>query len=299
MILNQLTEDLKNLARTEGADLVGVASVDRFQEAPTMTHPNGILPDAKTVVVIGIKYPDAAIDRWGQPPAESMFFYQNVQSFMSSTVMPLIQFRIYRFLEKAGYLALPVAPSGFFRYRDYKDIKGGFIADFSHRHAAVAAGLGEFGEQGLLLSPQFGVRQRLCSIITNAPLEADPLYGGNPFCDQCQACINVCPVGAFHKTEQHSVHIGDKACTYAKVDKWRCAWVEQLGMVAEGGPKFEGYTTDVLPPDLVTREEYLTAPGKRDPFHSTCGWGTISCGRCLHVCRSHLKRETPPTQRPI
>lgn len=291
--MNTLTEDLKTLARTEGADLVGVASVDKFQEAPQMTHPNGVLPDSKTVVVIGIKYPDAAIDRWGQPPAESMFFYQSVQSFMTSTVMPMIQFRIYRFLEKAGYLALPVAPSGFFRYRDYKEIKGGFMADFSHRHAAVAAGLGELGQQGLLLTPQFGVRQRLCSIITNAPLIADPLYGGKVLCGQCEACLKICPVGAFHKTEKHSVHIGDKVITYAKVDKWRCAWVEQLGMVAEGGPKFEGYTTNLLPPDPVAKEEFLDAPGKRDRFQSTCGWGTISCGRCLHVCRSHVKQETP------
>jgi epoxyqueuosine reductase QueG len=291
--MNSLTQELKNLAHQEGADLLGVASVDRFQEAPKMTHPNGILPDAKAVAVIAVKYPDAAIDRWGQPPAESMFFYQSVQSFMTSTVMPMIQFKIYRFLEKAGFLALPVAPSGFFRYRDYKEIKGGFIADFSHRHAAVAAGLGELGQQGLLLTPQFGVRQRLCSIITNAPLEADPLYDGTALCDQCEVCLKICPVQAFHKTEKHSLHIGDKAITYAKVDKWRCAWVEQLGMVAEGGPKFEGYTTNAPPPDPVTTEEFLAAPGKRDRFQSTCGWGTISCGRCLHVCRSHVKKEKP------
>jgi hypothetical protein len=111
--MNSLTEDLKKRARDEGADLVGVASVDRFFEAPKMTHPCGILPDAKSVVGIAIKYPDAAIDRWGKPPAESMFFYQSVQLYMATTVMPIIQFKIYRFLEKAGYLALPVAPSGF------------------------------------------------------------------------------------------------------------------------------------------------------------------------------------------
>ena len=183
--------------------------------------------------------------------------------------MPMIQFKIYRFLEKAGYLALPVAPSGFFRYRDYKDMKGGFIADFSHRHAAVAAGLGEFGRQGLLLTPQFGVRQRLCSIITSAPLNADPLFGGPSLCDGCEACLKACPVDAFHKTEQHSVRIGEKAIAYAKVDKWRCAWVEQLGMVGEGGPKYEGYTTDVAPPDPVRREDYLAAIAHCDAVVST------------------------------
>jgi len=288
--MNPLTQDLKALAFNEGADLVGVAPVDRFQEAPRMTHPRGILPDAKMVVVIGVKYPDAAIDGWGKPPAESMFFYQSVQLYMTTTVMPMITFKLYRFLEKSGYLALPLAPSGFFRYRDYKEIQGGFIADFSHRHAGVAAGLGGFGLQGLLLTPQFGVRQRLASVITNAPLQADPLYGGKELCDQCEACLRACPVGAFHKTEKHSVRIGEKALTYAKVDKWRCAWVEQLGMVGEGGPKYGGYTTDVSPPNPVTRESYLAAMGQRDPFQASCGWGTISCGRCLHACPAHKSR---------
>jgi epoxyqueuosine reductase QueG len=292
--MDALTQDLKSLALREGADLVGVAPAARFQEAPRMTQPQAIIPDAKAVVVIAVKYPDAAIDGWGKPPAESMFFYQSVQLYMTATVMPLITFKLYRFLEKSGYLALPVAPSGFFRYRDYKEMKGGFVADFSHRHAAVAAGLGGFGRQGLLLTPQFGVRQRLASVITNAPLQADPLYGGKALCDGCEACLKACPVGAFHPTDPQSVRIGDQSFTSAKVDKWRCAWVEQLGMVGDGGPKFEGYTTDVFPPARVTREDYLAAMGHRDPFQASCGWGTISCGRCLHVCPAHKARPLTP-----
>ena len=63
--MDALTQDLKSLALAEGADLIGVAPVDRFQEAPRMTHPQAILPDAKAVVVISVKYPDAAIDGWG------------------------------------------------------------------------------------------------------------------------------------------------------------------------------------------------------------------------------------------
>ena len=63
--MDTLTQELKSLALQEGADLIGVASMDRFQEAPRMTHPQAIIPDAKAVVVISVKYPDAAIDGWG------------------------------------------------------------------------------------------------------------------------------------------------------------------------------------------------------------------------------------------
>ncbi len=286
-----LTDSLKSLALSEGADLVGVASVDRFQDAPRMIHPQGIMADAKTVIVIGIKYPDAAIDLWGEPMAESMFFYQSIQLYMTTTVLPLITFKLYRFLEKAGYRALPIAPSGFFRYRDYKEIRGGFIADFSHRHAAVAAGLGEFGKQGLLLTPQFGVRQRLASVITDASLQPDPLYHGESLCDGCGRCLEICPVSAFSGTEHVEFYIGEKKFSYAKLNKWRCAWAEQLGMVAEAGPKYAGYLTNFNPPPALTPEDYLRAMANRDPFQVNSGWGTISCGRCLHVCPAHQKNK--------
>jgi len=201
---------------------------------------------------------------------------------------------LYRFLEKAGYLALPIAPSGFFRYRDYKEIRGGFIADFSHRHAAVAAGLGEFGKQGLLITPQFGVRQRLASIITDASLQPDPLYHGEPLCDGCGKCLEICPVSAFSETEHVEFYIGGKKFSYAKLNKWRCAWAEQLGMVAEAGPKYAGYLTNFNPPPTLTPEDYLRAMANRDPFQINSGWGTISCGRCLHVCPAHHKNKKGP-----
>ena len=157
-----------------------------------------------------MKYPDASIDMWCKPPAESMFFYQSVQAYMTGVIMPMIQFHVYRALERAGYLAIPVAPSGYWRYRDYQEMKGGFYADFSHRHAAVAAGLGDLGLNGLFLSPEFGIRQRMASVITTAPLRPDEPYCGKPLCNNCGRCLKACPVQAFDADERFAVRIGDK-----------------------------------------------------------------------------------------
>jgi epoxyqueuosine reductase QueG len=291
MFADTLTEDVKAQAKTVGADLVGIASVDVFQDAPERTHPASILPGAKRVVVVAVKYPDATIDQWGKPPAETMFCYQSVQAYMTGVVLPMVQFHVYRALERAGYLAIPVAPSGYWRYRDYKEMKGGFYADFSHRHAAVAAGMGDLGLNGLFLSPEFGIRQRMASVITTAPLRPDEPYCGKPLCNNCGRCLRMCPVQAFSTNERLSVRIGDKQISYARVDKWKCAWSEQIGMVAEGGPKHAGYTTNVLPPKEVTPEDYLAARNQRDPFQATCAWGTISCGRCLHACNAHKRKH--------
>jgi epoxyqueuosine reductase QueG len=67
---------------------------------------------------------------------------------------------------------------------------------FSHRHAATRAGLGEFGYNNIVLTPQFGARQRFSSIITDAELVPDPL-AEKPIClrDSCMLCIKACYMG--------------------------------------------------------------------------------------------------------
>ncbi len=59
----------------------------------------------------------------------------------------------------------------------------------------VAAGLGQLGANGQLLSPLFGARGRLGMITTDALLTHDkPVdYGIHAFCSVCQVCVNRCP----------------------------------------------------------------------------------------------------------
>ena len=59
----------------------------------------------------------------------------------------------------------------------------------------VAAGLGQLGANGQLLSPHFGSRARLAMITTEAPVTYDEAvdYGIHQFCQVCQVCVNRCP----------------------------------------------------------------------------------------------------------
>jgi epoxyqueuosine reductase QueG len=80
------------------------------------------------------------------------------------------------------------------KYAPFKYASG----PFSHRHAATRAGLGEFGYNNIVLTPQFGARQRFNSIITDAELIPDPLIT-KPIClrDACMLCIRGgCPMDA-------------------------------------------------------------------------------------------------------
>ena len=65
----------------------------------------------------------------------------------------------------------------------------------------VAAGLGQLGANGQLLSPHFGSRSRLMIITTDGPVTYDaPIdYGIHKFCQQCQVCVNRCPGRALEK----------------------------------------------------------------------------------------------------
>ncbi|NQW24517.1 MAG: hypothetical protein HQ475_13865 [SAR202 cluster bacterium] len=59
----------------------------------------------------------------------------------------------------------------------------------------VAAGLGQLGANGQLLTPHAGARCRLQIITTDAPVTMDePIdYGLHAFCQVCQVCVNRCP----------------------------------------------------------------------------------------------------------
>ena len=63
---SNLTLKVKEFARSIGADLVGIANVERYANAPIEMSPQGILPTAKSVIVCAIHHPDAAIELDGE-----------------------------------------------------------------------------------------------------------------------------------------------------------------------------------------------------------------------------------------
>ncbi len=81
------------------------------------------------------------------------------------------------------------APYRFYAYTDH--------APIDERHAAVRAGLGVFGKNGLLLTEKYGSYQFIAEVLSDAPIsalgEADvyPLSA----CEDCGRCRAACPTG--------------------------------------------------------------------------------------------------------
>jgi len=179
--MNDTTQEVRKLAREVGADLVGICSASRLQGAPKGHKPTDILSTARSVIVIAMRMLDSAVGTLPSP------IYQCTSYVTLNAELNRAAYIIAKFLEDRGYAAVPIPAT-----RDYAmDLTG----TFSHRHAAVAAGLGEIGLNGLLLTPRYGPRVRLTSIITNAQLECDEPFEAK-LCTKCLKCVQECPVGA-------------------------------------------------------------------------------------------------------
>lgn len=90
-------------------------------------------------------------------------------------------------IQEAGHRALPIPASQVVDWQKQ-------VGHLSHRHVAVAAGLGWLGRNNLLVTRRYGSHQRLVTILTDLPLAEGR---EQPFgCDDCYNCVSACPVGA-------------------------------------------------------------------------------------------------------
>jgi len=201
--MGKVTSDMvKERAREQGADIVGIASAERLDGEPEGFKPADLLPGAKSVVSIGIRQLRSYMEK-APNTMYFMFGYRQKNDYINQ-----ISWSIAHLLDSAGYYALPIQAYGegeLFvdtqarpgRAERRQKAKAQMRGSFAHVNAAVKAGLGEIGLNGLFLSRQYGPRVHLGSVITTAPLEPDPLFEGN-LCDSenCRECLKQCPAGA-------------------------------------------------------------------------------------------------------
>jgi len=270
---NKLTLAVKELAYRLGADLVGIANIERFENAPIRMSPQGILPGARSVIVCAVHHPDAAIELDGEIHPQNLGPYR-IQYIMNDK-LDVLSFRIGRMLDDLGYKTVPIASSNIWRYRGYKDMDATFAPDMSHIYAAVCAGLGELGWNGLCITPEYGARNRFISIITEAELTPTPLYSGKKLCDMCGECVRKCPTNAY-KMEVNGtkdVVVEGKHHVFCNKNLWRCAWGEHFDI-----------DLDLPIPDVVDEKVLLEHVAK----YGTRGG---EFGVCLKVCLpKHLRQ---------
>ena len=85
---------------------------------------------------------------------------------------------------------------------------------------AIQAGLGEYGRNGLLITPEFGPNIRIAKVFTDLPLAVDrPIQiGVREFCTICRKCADACPVKAIPQAEPQSKP--PNFSSHSSISKW-------------------------------------------------------------------------------
>jgi epoxyqueuosine reductase len=187
-------QQIKDFALNLGADDVGFAAAADY-DSPLTPDLHSIFPGVKTLIVMAFR---EASHCESENMRIAMGGRLAIMEFMKSC-----DYKLSHFLERdcqARAMSTPMSyPSNI-----SPEAKFGLIGDISHRHAAIAAGLGTWGRHNLVVHPQLGSRVLFSTILTDLELQADPPVT-EVTCTGCNLCVTHCPgeaLGEAGKTEQ-------------------------------------------------------------------------------------------------
>ena len=178
------SNSVKEMVRALGADVCGVSSVDRFDEAPRGFHPSDIYDACKSVVVFAKKL-----------PAESLHISNCVPYTLINTVMmqevDRLTVRASLELEEMGIGSVPIPSDDPYEHWEADREYGRAILSLGH--AGCLAGLGVLGKSTLLINNRFGNMIQLGAVLVDAELEADPPATYEGCLPECFLCVDSCP----------------------------------------------------------------------------------------------------------
>lgn len=189
--------DIKQAAHELGADLCGIAPIERFEQAPKGFHPRNVLPDCQTVIVLARRFLNSTLF------ATSTIPYTDVRNKLTHQ-MDELAIELAYILESRGALAVPINAIGPTEWDASTNKSRGII---SLKHAGELAGLGKIGKNTLLINQQFGNMIWLSAVVTFLTLEADPLVDYETCLPNCHLCLEACPVQALD-----GVSMDQRAC---------------------------------------------------------------------------------------
>ncbi len=175
-------EKLKRYAFSWGASLFGVADIREHKEHIHI-YPPHVLEGLDKAISMAIHLSDDIFETIVDRPNRLYFRHYK----MSNIFLDTLAIKVGEVIQREGYRYLPIPASVVLDWE-------GLSSHASHRAIAVLAGLGWRGRSSLLVTPQYGARVRLVSLLTNYPIKVDqPIDGG---CGRCRRCVDMCPAGA-------------------------------------------------------------------------------------------------------
>jgi epoxyqueuosine reductase QueG len=248
-----MTQRAKRVALEHGADLVGVLKAEDLPE-----HQEGIstiLPSSKSVMVVASCHSLAAIRSSNNQVAQ----FDTIHSYGQAE---RAAHRAARFLESEGHPSVAVPA---FIPIDMAAPKKGMRGEICWRRAGVRSGLGSYGENGLLVTREFGAAVRISGLVTAAVLETDPPLEED-VCDHCMRCVEGCPADALS---------GE-----GKINKKRCGDV----IFEYGFRYFRRLMEGILENDSTAAREATEGEGLLEMWQSFMTGNYYYCFHCQSQC---------------
>ena len=326
---------IKERALAAGADLCGIGSMDRFEGAPREMDPRYIFPEARSVIGMVFRIP-RGVQRGIEEGTQFYQYPSMAYGGINEIYAPAVLYQVGQLIEDHGYEAVVYRNTGARGcVSDMDGTPGNTLSpeeqieamnqakrktnhhrsvqftrparpgqvppdlQFQFRLAAVACGLGEIGWSKMFLTREFGPLQRVAFIFTDAELEADPLYNGEPLCRKCMACARECPGNCLSTTESIKVSVGGKICEWGKLDEWKC-----YAFYTHGGRKFNPFVPrevwdrnengdlDLLEGKCSANEKEIMKVYRalEKYFPTWVGYNMAKCGGCIRACVSMLEK---------
>ncbi|HOF17979.1 MAG TPA: hypothetical protein PK082_03655 [Phycisphaerae bacterium] len=289
---------VKQCALSLGADAVSIGNIERWEGAPIQQDPRQIMPRARSVIAMAFR-----VMRGSLRGIEEGTFFSNYSAMgyggLTYLYMPLTVINLAKALEDDGFEAIPyghqsdwraIGNTGVLKKNYSFPVKPGRACPdvmVNQRIAAYLCGLGEIGWSKMFLTPQFGPRQRLGIVITEAALEPDPIYAGPPLCNRCMACVRDCPGGAIPRDRSVKVTLAGHEVEWADIDMERCDICFRGAVPMAEGEQAEEYC-DPMFGKKVKRAPWSPFYKKPRNLYNT---GQAICGArgCTRACLTSLE----------
>ncbi len=194
-------EELQQTARSLGADLVGFVGTDRLESlAPAELRPSTIDPESKSVIVFGKRTLAGVV--WSRHlPSKQLAGGHNLRR------LDHIGHELTDLLEERGHPSVPISSGALdFEKRGPDNITPAGQGSYLLRLAGVESGLGTWGLNMMVLTPQYGPRVYWGGVLTRLPVE-----GGVPIeselclgLEECGRCAAICPEDAIPRRARAS-----------------------------------------------------------------------------------------------
>jgi len=202
--------------RQRGAVAVGFASHESLVGGPPSADLTYVLPGAQSAVSFALPLDADAIGdflskRDPQPHATDQQAVYNRLNELSEDVA--------RILREAGHEAAATRANGEAREdADNPSALWEYNPPVSHRYMAVASGVGTYGWSGCVGIVEYGANSLLCTAVTTARLQpTSPIPNEESWCDECKACVAVCPTEYIEPKKQLTTRLG--GCEFEHADR--------------------------------------------------------------------------------